>query len=314
MTGRQRALVVAPLVLGAVAAAVAVVRRPTTNVYAETRLWIVLLVAGLLVTGALVGLSILGSALARARADGAREALAAARADHRRFLLRLDHELKNPVTAIRIGLANLSAVGAGAVGGPPQPQGAEGRSRSTLDSVSAQVRRIGDLVSDLRKLAEIETRPIERTPVDLAELLGEVVEAVRELPTADERTVALALPQAPWPLGTVPGDRDLLYLALHNLLANALKFTAPGDTIEVRARDEGDQVVVEVADTGIGIPDDEVDDVWLELARGTAARGTAGMGLGLAMVRVVVARHDGGVWVRSRVGRGTVVGLRLPAA
>jgi two-component system OmpR family sensor kinase len=299
MTGRRRALAGAPAVLGAVAAAVAGARAPTTNVYAETRLWIVPLAAGLLVTGALVALGLVGRALAQARADGATEALAVARGDHRRFLLRLDHELKNPVTAIRIGLANLTA-GADAGG--------------TLDSVSTQVRRIGDLVSDLRKLAELETRPIERTPVDLAELLGEVTEVVRDLPAGGDRTLVLALPQAPWPLGTVPGDRDLLFLALHNLLANALKFTASGDTIEVRARDEGDQVLVEVADTGIGIPDDEVDDIWQELARGTAARGTAGMGLGLAMVRVVVARHDGGVWVRSRVGHGTVVGLRLPAA
>jgi two-component system OmpR family sensor kinase len=306
MTGRRRTLAAAPAVLGAGAAAVAVVRAPTTNVYAETRLWIVPLVGGLLVTVVLLGFGLVGRALAQARADGASEALAVAQGDHRRFLLRLDHELKNPVTAIRIGLANLAAGAAGADVGDD--------TRATLDSVSTQVRRIGDLVSDLRKLAELETRPIERTPVDLAELLGEVTEVVRELPDAGGRTVALALPQAPWPLGTVPGDRDLLFLALHNLLANALKFTAPGDTIEVRARDEGDQVVVEVADTGIGIPDDEVDDVWQELARGTAARGTTGMGLGLAMVRVVVARHDGGVWVRSRVGHGTVVGLRLPAA
>jgi two-component system OmpR family sensor kinase len=116
----------------------------------------------------------------------------------------------------------------------------------------------------------------------------------------------------PAPVGTVPGDRDLLFLALHNLLVNAVKFTGPGDTIEVRAREDGDQVVVEVADTGIGIPAEELGGVWDELARGSAARGTPGMGLGLALVRAVVARHGGTVWMQSRPGHGTVVGMRLP--
>jgi two-component system OmpR family sensor kinase len=145
-------------------------------------------------------------------------------------------------------------------------------------------------------------------------MLTEVHDAAQELPGADERALTLSLPQAPWPLGTIPGDRDLLFLAIHNLLVNAVKFSHPGDRIELRAREDGDHVVVEVADTGIGIPDDEVDQVWDELARGTAAAGTPGSGLGLALARVVVARHGGSVVVRSRVGNGTLVGFRLPAA
>ena len=93
-----------------------------------------------------------------------------------------------------------------------------------------------------------------------------------------------------------------------------MKFTHPGDRIELRARDEGDHVVVEVADTGIGIPADEVDQIWDELARGSAAAGTPGSGLGLALARVVVGRHEGSVVARSRVGDGTVMAFRLPAA
>jgi len=282
---------VAPAALGLAVAAFLRLRSPTQNVYTETRLWIAAAIAGLLVSAVLVAVTLGRERLAAART----EALVTAGEEHRRFLLRLDHELKNPVTAIQAGLANLPASGAAA-------------------SVSAQARRLADLVADLRKLAELETRPLERAPVDVAEMLTEIHEVAVELPGADQRALTLSLPQAPWPVGTIPGDRDLLFLAIHNLVVNAVKFSHPGDRIEMRARDEGDHVVVEVADTGIGIPGDEVDHIWDDLARGSAAAGTPGSGLGLALARVVVGRHGGSVWVRSRVGDGTVMGLRLPAA
>jgi two-component system OmpR family sensor kinase len=306
-----RPLIVIPALLGAVAAVVARVQAPTNNFFMETRLWIAAAIGGLLVSGALAAPRLIARRLARARAAGADDATRSALQDHHRFLLRLDHELKNPVTAIQAGLANLapSLDGLDSEESPLDAPAAQ-----ALESISAQTRRLAGLVADLRKLAEVEMRPVERVPVDLAELLDEVNESIGELPAARDRTITLSLPHAPWPLGTVPGDRDLLFLALHNLLVNAVKFTRPGDTIEVRARDEGEQVVVEVADTGIGIPDDEVGQIWEELARGSAARGTPGMGLGLALVRVVVSRHDGTVWVRSRAGHGTVIGARLPTA
>ena len=72
-------------------------------------------------------------------------------------------------------------------------------------------------------------------------------------------------------------------------------------------------MVIEVADTGPGIPADELDEVWEELARGRAARGIPGTGLGFPLVRTVVARHGGSERIRSRVGQGTVVSLRLPS-
>ena len=136
---------------------------------------------------------------------------------------------------------------------------------------------------------------------------------MREQPGAADRRVRLALPEAPWPLPAVRGDADLLFLAFHNLAVNAVKFTRPGDTIEIRASEDGDRILVEVADTGPGIPADELDEVWEELARGQAARGVPGTGLGLPFVRTVVARHGGEEQIRSRVGQGTVVSIRLPA-
>jgi two-component system OmpR family sensor kinase len=225
-----------------------------------------------------------------------------AAAERRRFLQRLDHELKNPLTAIRAGLANAL-----------NDSTAYGQ-RLALASVEAQVLRISHLAADLRKLGELETRPLELTPVDLAELLQEAVALAQEQSGAESRALSLSLPQVPWPLPEVLGDRDLLFLAVHNLLDNALKFTRPGDAVEVRAFEDRASVVIEVADTGQGIADEEVPRVWEELYRGQGSGGIPGSGLGLALTRAVIERHGGRAGLRSRSGQGTVVTLRLPLA
>lgn len=216
--------------------------------------------------------------------------------ERRQFLGRLDHELKNPLTAIQAGLANLD----------------EEADMETLESIRAQTQRLSRLVADLRKLAELETRPIELTPVNLAEVLKESVAVVRDQPEADGHQITLNLPQAPWPLPEVEGDEDLLLLALLNLLTNAIKFSQPSATVEVRAFEDADMVTVEVADTGPGIPQEELPYVWQELYRGHGARGVQGSGLGLALVRAITDRHGGQVNIRSRVNQGTVVTMKLP--
>lgn len=220
--------------------------------------------------------------------------------EHRRFLRRLDHELKNPLTAIRAGLANVAEM-------PP----GEGR-QEALASVNAQVLRLSRLSGDLRKLAELEVRPLEHSPVDVSALLKDAFNMAQEQPEAAERNLNLSIPHAPWPLPNVLGDADLLLLAVHNLLDNALKFSRPHDTLELRAFEDGANVVIEVADTGPGIPENSQSHVWEELYRGESGRGVPGSGLGLALVRAIAERHNGRVSLRSRLGQGTVFSLRLP--
>jgi len=222
----------------------------------------------------------------------------------RQFIRRLDHEIKNPLTGLQAALVNMREAAS------DSDRGRAG------ENARRAVERLKRLLSDLRKLAELEERPLERLPVDIPSLLEEVTEAVRSLPAAQERTVNLLIARVPWPFPPVTGDRDLLGLVFYNLLENALKFTSREDSVEVRALEDGQAIVVEVADSGAGIPSNELSKIFEELYRSVNARGTEGSGLGLALARRIVILHEGGIEVRSRQDnpRGTVFTVRLPVA
>jgi len=295
-------LVCLPFALGAILAGVwqsGLLINPI--VYMRVDLASLLLLLGMLSSG-LLGVGLLGHLWHGRRAARLLTQVRQQQADsHRQFIRRLDHEIKNPLTAIRAALANLN-----------EENGA--CDRATLASVRAQVDRLARLSADLRKLTDLEIQPLELEPVELRQLLPELLSLVRERADAAGCQLRLTLPEAPWPLPPVFGDRDLLFLALHNLVDNALKFSARQDTIEIRAFEDGTSVVVEVADTGPGVSEDELPHLGEELYRGSAGAGVEGSGLGLALVRAIISRHRGTMTIRSRLGQGTVVVLRFPGS
>lgn len=229
--------------------------------------------------------------------------------DRRRFLRRLDHELKNPLTAILAGLATTLADGDG------EPNMAEA-DRAILKNVQTQSQRLSSLVGDLRKLADLENQPLELTTVSLSELLEDAFAQIEQQTQAEESTLKmrLTLPTAWPPLPDIEGDEDLLFLAILNLLQNAVKFSHEQSNIELSAFGDGDTVLIKVADTGPGIPDAEVPYVWDELYRGKQTQAVDGSGLGMAFVRTIVKRHEGDVSLISRPGEGTEVTMRFPIA
>ncbi len=224
------------------------------------------------------------------------------RDNRRNFMRRLDHEIKNPLTGLRAALVNLK-----------EEKTDEERQRA-VGNANRAVERLIRLLTDLRKLSELEERAIERYPVDVPELLEDVMTAAHVNPAYEGREINLLIPKVPSPFPTITGDPDLLLLAVYNLVENALKFTSAGDSIEVRALEDGRAVVIEVADTGPGIPLEDLSKIFEELYRGSNARGTEGSGLGLALVNRIATLHGGGVGVRSSQTdpRGTVFTLRLP--
>ena len=207
---------------------------------------------------------------------------AEAREAHRTFVGRLDHELKNPLMALRVGLGEV-------------------RDPVLAESMRVQVDRLASLVAELRKISELDSYPV-------AEVVSEAIETV----VPGDREMVVAFPRAPRPLPPVRGDRDLVFLAIYNVVSNAVKYSSPGATLEVRGMEERGHVVVDVSDTGRGIPASEVDQVWGELARSKEVRHIPGNGLGLPMVAAVLRRLGGSCELSSIQGRGTTVRMRLP--
>jgi two-component system OmpR family sensor kinase len=218
----------------------------------------------------------------------------------RRFFQRLDHELKNPLTIIRLGLVNLQQ--------SPDLNGEQGHS---LERISVQVQRLQKLVVDLRLLYELDASRIERKQVNLKELMEEAIELSGQV-AESARRINLNVQQVPWPVSDVWGDRDLLVLVFRNLLDNALKFSAESDKVEVRVTEDGRMANVEIVDTGTGIPPEELAHIFEELYRGENARGVPGSGLGLKLVERIIALHHGDIQVRSKPDLGSVFTIKLP--
>ncbi len=216
----------------------------------------------------------------------------------RRFFRRLDHELKNPLTIIKLGMTNIEH----------SPNMTAEQIRS-LNRIGQQAERLQKLVQDLRWLSELEAERLESYPVNLEEVLEEAIELTRT--AHPERAVNLNVQRVPWPLAAVSGDRDMLVVVFRNLLDNALKYSAAEDEVDVRAADDGEWVKVEVADAGVGIPEEDLSRVFEELYRSGNVQDIPGSGLGLALVWRIVKLHDGRINMGSRVGQGTVISVRL---
>lgn len=208
-----------------------------------------------------------------------------------RFLQRLDHELKNPLTAIRFALVNLAV---------PETEVQE-KARTTIDT---QTHRMSELITELRKLAELEYVSIEHIPVSIDALINEAV----MLTEADPQRIRLEIE----PECEVKGDKYLLLLAIYNLLDNALKFTQAGSEVNVQAYDSGAGTTIIVADNGPGIDAADLEHVWKELYRGRGVQHIEGSGLGLSMVKAIIERHGGKVGLESTLGHGVTVTLDLP--
>lgn len=221
---------------------------------------------------------------------------------HRQFLRRLDHELKNPLTGLQAALTNLR-----------EAENERDRNQA-VENASQAANRLGRILRDLRKLSDLEEQMLERMPIDVGQLAEEMVNAACALPAYRGRKVQLMISKVP-ALPSVTGDRDLLGLAFYNLIDNALKFTAPEDAIEVRVREDGRSLFVEVADSGKGIAPHERERIFEDLYRGENASETLGSGLGLPLARRIVHLHGGEISLRSDPGqgRGTIFTIRMAA-
>jgi signal transduction histidine kinase len=210
------------------------------------------------------------------------------------------HDLKSPVTAV-LGYAELLADNE-----PPLSDGLR-HYVERIRRAGEQLSRLADHLLDVSR-AYGDAPPLERSVVDVGALAEETVGMA--LPAAQAAGVRIAA-DAGSGLGVL-GDRDALTRVLQNLVGNAIKYTPEGGTVTVRAGRVGEGVVVEVADTGPGIPEDEQTRVFEPFYRTSAGRDRApGSGLGLAVCRQVVAEHGGSLALESIEGEGTTISVAL---
>ena len=228
-------------------------------------------------------------------------------ADRRKdeFLATLSHELRNPLAPMRSALEILKL-----------DQTRPAQENGLLDVFDRQLRHMTHLVDDLMEVSRITQNRMElrREPVALADIVRSAVDDVDAMVRAAAHTLAVHIEA---PNAVVDADPVRLGQVLVNLLTNACKYTPNGGKLALTLRLEGEQAVVEVQDNGIGLPEHALGTIFAMFSQLEPAlrRSKGGLGIGLALVRGIVALHGGTVGARSPgEGLGSTFTVRLPLA
>ncbi len=221
------------------------------------------------------------------------------------FLSIASHELRTPVTSIK-GYTQLAKT--------LIRENDLATSEEYLDVALDQIDRMSRLILELLDVSRIETGrlQIRREPITWPVFVRDVVH--RHHTAFSDRHFDVKISGDSGRI--VNGDRDRLEQVLGNLLDNAVKYSPDGSDIAVEVDDRGDNVITAVCDRGMGIPADEINQVFERFHRGRHVSSTnyGGLGLGLYITKQIVERHGGQIWVESREGQGTSFYFTLPAA
>jgi len=219
------------------------------------------------------------------------------------FIYALTHELKTPLTSI---------IASGGLLAEELEAGHDPRARLAAN-VNQSAQSMERRVSELLDIAKMETRgaEVELGTLGLKPIIEDAVCQLQMLAEDKGQSLKVALPQK---LPLVKGDRYRLGQILSNLLSNAIKFTPRGGSIILRAREEDASLIVEVEDSGCGIPQEESERIFEPYYRSKGHQDLPGLGLGLSLVKRLVELHQGKIWVRSEAGKGSAFSFSLPLA
>ncbi|AQS58327.1 two-component system histidine kinase PnpS [Desulforamulus ferrireducens] len=206
------------------------------------------------------------------------------------FAANVSHELRTPLTSINGFVETLLD------GAMEQPEIA----RNFLEIIHSEGKRLANLIDDLLKLSRLEDRRniLHKQPVNLADVIQKTVKMFEGLAQDKNIELTIAIPED---LPSVPGDAGLLSQVVVNLVDNALKYTLPGGKVNIAVNPQHDHVTVAVADTGIGIPPENLSRVFERFYRVDKARSRemGGTGLGLSISKHIVEAHGGKIKVTS---------------
>ena len=219
------------------------------------------------------------------------------------FVANVSHELKTPIAAVK-GFAETL------LGGAVKD---EETANSFLQIIYDESERLNRLIGDILELSKIESRrvPLILSPLDISSFMSDTIAILEVSAKRKHINVNLHAPQELY----MEGDEDRLRQIFVNLLSNAIAYTPEGGSVDVRiSLTEQEQVKIEIADTGIGIPEKDVPRIFERFYRVDKARsrGSGGTGLGLSIVKHLVEMHKGVIAVQSEVGKGTTFTLEFP--
>ena len=218
----------------------------------------------------------------------------------REFTSNVSHELKTPLTTI-YGISDML------VGGIVKPEDIPGFAKNIRDEAGRMI----TLIQDILKLSQLDENTFsdQRERVDLYELAHSAAERLR--PQADEKHVTISVTGE---RSEFTGIATVLEEMIYNLLDNAVKYNKQGGRADVDVRSSGDDIVVTVSDTGIGVPADSIDRIFERFYRAdkSHSRKIGGTGLGLSIVKHGVSLHGGSITVKSSEGSGTTFTMALP--
>lgn len=237
----------------------------------------------------------------------AKESAEQANRSKSRFLANMSHELRTPLNSI-IGFTELLQME------PHGPLGAPSY-HDYLGDVRKSAVMLLQLIDDILDIAKLDAGKLDFDREALR--IDELVQDATALLAPKARASGLKL-SSDFPPDIPPllGDSRRVRQVLVNLLSNAVKYTDAGGSVSLTARAEGDWIVFQISDTGVGIPEDDLTKVFLPFEQSTYAIGKAkdGTGLGLPLARELVQQHGGTIALESTVGEGTTVTVRLPKA
>lgn len=181
--------------------------------------------------------------------------------------------------------------------------------RDLLDGAYLEAERLNRLVGNLLDMSRLDSGSLKLKcePYDVQEIIGVARAQLRT--RLEQRTIVIDLPDD---LPMVSVDVVLFAQVFVNLLDNALKYSKPDSPVHIRARRTNDIIEIEIADEGIGIPEDELPHIFEKFYRARTANGRGGIGLGLSICQGIVEAHGGTISAQGREGKGTCFIIRLP--
>jgi two-component system phosphate regulon sensor histidine kinase PhoR len=221
----------------------------------------------------------------------------------RDFVSNVSHELRTPIASLKAISETLSD---GAVEDPSV-------AREFLQLIKVEVDKLAQMINELGELSNIESGAVSLaiSPTDIKLLAHGVADRLRAQLSRNELQMFIDIPDT---LPLVMLDSDRIERVLVNLIHNSIKFTTAGGHITITASWKEREVVIAVADTGVGIESSELPRVFERLYKADKARSGGGTGLGLAIARHTVEAHGGRIWAESVYGKGTTIYFSLPVS